>query len=313
MLGTLHEAFDGYIEHVKTTGNKLEDGTLRSSQRKRLDYVESLKVRHKDRPLHELTFDVLAEMFGYWTNRPQKTRGEGRYKRTSARHRLKELERFLGWLDSTSSFGWEMPKGVERISRRFTDLESDYEKSQIITKPTYTPEQLGVISQHADEFDYLLLLVCVNCAYGAAEVGRLTMDEVLFDHAHEFASRLNFETTSADSFIRLNRPKSSMFGEWIRHRTLRARPPASLTWRHSHRGTMCLQTRRTRSSRRPSTSRMNSSTCIWDGQYTLGFLRSVSSASPVWVDDDAGRCPRSDSGSERRRVAAVHAIKLAVR
>jgi hypothetical protein len=46
-------------------------------------------------------------------------------------------------------------------------------------------------------------------------VGRLTTDEVLFNHTHEFASRLNFETTSADSFIRLNRPKSSMFGEWI--------------------------------------------------------------------------------------------------
>jgi hypothetical protein len=158
LLGTLHEAFDGYLEHIQLTGNKLEDGTLKSSQRKRLDYVESLKDRHADRPLHELTFDVIAEMIGYWTNSPKKTRGEGRYKRTSARHRMKELERFLYWLDSTSSFGWEMPKGVDRISRRFTDLESDYEKSQIITKPTYTPEQLGLISQHADEFDRLCCL-----------------------------------------------------------------------------------------------------------------------------------------------------------
>ncbi|GAB5516511.1 hypothetical protein [Rhodopirellula baltica] len=215
MLGTLHEAFDGYLEHIRTNGNKLEDGTLKSSQRKRLDYVESLKDRHADRPLHEITFDVIAEMFGYWTNRPKKTRGEGRYKRTSARHRLKELERFLGWLGSTANFDWEMPKGVDRISRRFTDLESDFEQSQVITKEIYTPVKLGLISQHADEFDRLLLFVCVNCAFGAAEVGRLTTDEILFNHSHEHSIRLNFDTTSGDSFILLKRHKSSMFGEWL--------------------------------------------------------------------------------------------------
>ena len=102
-----------------------------------------------------------------------------------------------------------MPKGVQSISRSIIDLEEDYVQSQVITKPTYTPIQLGIISKHANDFDRLLLYVCVNCAFGAAEMGRLTVDEVLFDHRHEYPDRLNFTTTTEDSFIRLRRPKAT--------------------------------------------------------------------------------------------------------
>jgi len=57
--------------------------------------------------------------------------------------------------------------------------------------------------------------VSLNCAFGAAEVGRLVEEEALLNHTHEYPDRLSFETTNEDSFIRLMRPKTNVFGEWL--------------------------------------------------------------------------------------------------
>lgn len=214
VLGTLHEALDGYAVHIQKTGPKIDDGTLKPSQQKRLEHVKTLKEHHDDMQLHELSFDRIAELLGHWTNRPKTKKGT-RYKPTAARHPMKELERFLRWLDATSEFNWEQPRGVEQISRKFTELPEDYEANNLLKKPIYSVEQLGLINRYATQMDRLLLYTGVNCAFGAAEIGRLTKEEVLIHQTHEFAERLHFETTSSDSFIRFNRPKSKMFGEWL--------------------------------------------------------------------------------------------------
>lgn len=213
--GTLHEAFDRYVSHIQKTENKLDNETLKPAQRKRIEYVEVLKEHHADRPLMDLSsYDAIAEMIGYWANRPEYKPGK-RYKPTTARHRRKELERFLRWLDLTSEFNWEMPRGGDRIRVRTVELEEDHESAELLTKVVYTPDQLGVLATHATDFERLLLLVGVNCAFGAAEIGRLITGEVLLNYRHEYAERLQFESSEADSFVRLKRPKSKMFGEWF--------------------------------------------------------------------------------------------------
>ncbi|HBN78422.1 MAG TPA: hypothetical protein DD473_21955 [Planctomycetaceae bacterium] len=213
--GTLHQAFDAYISHIMKTENRLDENTLKPSQRKRIEYVEVLKQHHPNSPLmHISTYDSVAELIGYWANRPEYQTGK-RYKPTTARHRRKELERFLRWLDLTSEFDWEMPRGADNIRVRTVELEEDHEDTDLLTKVVYTPEQLGLLAKHANEFERFMLLVGVNCAFGAAEIGRLITSEVLLNHMHEFAERLHFESSDVDSFIRLKRPKSKMFGEWI--------------------------------------------------------------------------------------------------
>ncbi|MFN3160033.1 MAG: hypothetical protein ACE37I_12020, partial [Rubinisphaera brasiliensis] len=212
--GSLHEAIEGYIAHIEATASREDENLLKSSQRKRIQYARTLKEHHENRPLYELTFDEIAKKIGYWTNRPLTKRGT-RYKPNAVRHPLKEFERFLRWLDATTQFDWQMPRGVDQISRKITELEEDQEQAGIITKPVYSPEELGILVRHANDFDRMLIYVGVNCAFGAAEIGRLKVNEVLVHHTHEFAERLHFETTSQDSFIRLNRHKSKMFGEWL--------------------------------------------------------------------------------------------------
>lgn len=215
VAGTLHEAFDAYVERIKSTGHRLSDNTLKYSQRKRIKYVQVLKEQHEDRPLMMMTdFDSIEDMLGHWGKRPEYAKGK-RYNPTSARHRLKELQRFLKWLDRTSEFNWQLPPKADTIRVEFVELEEDHASSELLTKKVYTPQQLGVIARYAKDLDRLLLLSGVNCAFGAAEVGRLITNEVLLRHEHEYAERLHFATTAKDSFIRFMRPKSGMFGEWL--------------------------------------------------------------------------------------------------
>ncbi|MCH7686438.1 MAG: hypothetical protein IH899_07125, partial [Planctomycetes bacterium] len=214
VAGMLHEALEGYIRNIEKTGAKLECGPLKPTQRKRISLVNILKQHHEDCLLHELNYDYIEAMVAHWRNRPPTKRG-GRMKPISAKHHIDELFRFLNWLDLTDRYRWELPKGFNRINRKITALEEDNQKTQLITKAVYSPKEFSVINEYANEFDRLLLYVGINCAFGAAEIGRLTIDEVLFNHDHEYPERLNFETTKEDSFIRVMRPKSGVFGEWL--------------------------------------------------------------------------------------------------
>ena len=50
---------------------------------------------------------------------------------------------------------------------------------------------------------------------GAAELGRLTVEDFAIHEPHPFADRLRIKSTEADSWLRYFRPKTSVFGEWI--------------------------------------------------------------------------------------------------
>lgn len=213
--GTLHEALDAYSEHIEATGKRLDENTLKPWYRKQLDYVECLKRHHSDQPLWELAdHDAIEKLFSYWENRPKHSRG-GRYKPTSVKFRCTTLKSFLKWLDQTSKYTWVMPKGIEQRRLRIVELEEDHQQASLMTKDVYNPEQLGLLAAEASEFERFLLLASVNCAFGAAELGRLTIDEIILRTEHEYAERLHFDSTDEDSFIRLLRPKTKVFGEWL--------------------------------------------------------------------------------------------------
>ena len=89
---------------------------------------------------------------------------------------LKEFFAFLSWLDTEPKYRWEKPKGLDKINRSPITLPEDNNHKtafQTVTKETYTPEQLVIIAKHADAFDKALIGVCVNCAFGASEIGQL--------------------------------------------------------------------------------------------------------------------------------------------
>jgi hypothetical protein len=210
--GTLHEAFDEYVTHVPTENSRTSSQELTPYGRLRLARVKRFKAVHEDAPLHGLDFDRCSGMVAYWKNRPIGKRGAT--SRDNARHHVGELMRFFRWLDTTQKFRWRMPRGLERIKRKIPKTDAD-RKQSVVTKVVYSVAQLAVVNKHATPIERLLLYVGLNCAMGAAELGRLSARDILFDHRHEYAERLHFESTDRDGFVRFLRPKTEVFGEWL--------------------------------------------------------------------------------------------------
>ncbi|HET6574124.1 MAG TPA: hypothetical protein VFG68_11010 [Fimbriiglobus sp.] len=211
--GTFHEALDAYAEDIRTTAKRPGTDVLTPYGRLRLAHATRLKRQHPDVPLHSLTYDACQKLIAVWRNRPKGVRTDRPTSYDNARHHIGELMRFFRWLDATDKYQWSMPRGLERVSRKIPKT-ADEKRLSAITVETYSVEELAVLNRHVLPVERFLLYVGLNCAMGAAELGRLRVDDVLRNHRHEYAERLHFESTGADNFIRFLRPKTGVFGEW---------------------------------------------------------------------------------------------------
>ncbi len=214
---TLHQALDAFRKHLEDTGNRDQDGNLVTGIRKCQDRVRYLKQHHRDNvPLWKLDLPKIGEMAAYWRNRPMTKKG-GRSSKQHTRDMLKELWRFLNWLDEHPNYRWEKPRGMDKISRSPVDLPEDdrTEAFQTTTKKTYTPEQLAIIAPYTDPLGRAIMGVCVNCAFGASEVGQWPTNRYSIHNAHPHADKLGIVTSDADSWIVGPRPKTGVYGEHL--------------------------------------------------------------------------------------------------
>ena len=212
----LHQAIDAYSLHLKNTGKTDEDGNLVARVNKCRDRLRYLKQTHKDLPLWKLDLTQLSEIVAHWRNRPRTQKGN-RCSKLHAQDMLKELWRFLKWLDSYPSYRWKKPQGFEDIDRTPIALPQDDNGAafQTITKETYSPEQLAKILRHTDTFGKALVGVCVNCAFGQSEVGQWSTSRILLDTPHPHAEKIGITTCEADSWIVGPRPKTGKYGEHL--------------------------------------------------------------------------------------------------
>jgi hypothetical protein len=210
--GTLHEALDDYSETVRSHNIFPGTSDLKPYGRLRLERVRRFKQAHDDIPLHDLTYDVCTALFAHWLGRPVGQRGPT--SRDNSRHHVGELMRFFRWLDRTDKYRWQMPRGLDGLARKIPKTDAE-RKLSVITKQVYTVKELATLNRHATPLERLMLYLGLNCAMGAAEMGRLVAGDIFLGHAHEHAERLHFESTGADSFVRFLRPKTGVFGEWL--------------------------------------------------------------------------------------------------
>lgn len=215
--GRLHEALDAYAEHdVKKHNVKPGTDQLTLYGNLRLERVERFKDHHPDIPLSSLNYDACEEMIRHWRQRPPHKKSGKPTGKDNARHHISELDRFFDWLDQTNRFAWTKPRGIERIDRKLRETDEERaRKLSAIQKDTYSVEELAVLNRHATPVQRLLLYLGLNCAMGAAELGRLRLCDFILFHKHEHASRLDFSSSEADSFLRCLRAKTTVFGEWL--------------------------------------------------------------------------------------------------
>ena len=130
---------------------------------------------------------------------------------------IKDRWAFLRWLDKNTQWQWHLPDRAEDLKRPPVRLPEDdtSEPFSTINKPTYTPEELAIIATHEDAFGRTLIAVCVNCAFGASEVGQWPTRLYSLHKAHPHATGIGFRSSGDDSWITGKRPKTGVYGEHL--------------------------------------------------------------------------------------------------
>jgi hypothetical protein len=216
--GTLHGTLDNFKTHLERTGKQDAKGNLAQHVRKVLEWIETLRLHHSNFQLWQLDFGMVDRMVAYWRNRPTTKRGD-RCSIDYARMMIQTMYRYLRWLDRQVKHRWTMPKGADDIPRAPIRLPEDDGKHQTAfrstTKHTYTPEQLAIIAHHTDEYGRALVGVCVNCAFGAAEVGQWRVSDYHLFARHPHAADLGITSDDTDSWVVGRRPKTGIYGEHL--------------------------------------------------------------------------------------------------
>jgi hypothetical protein len=219
---TLHDALNGYIDHIRQQETIPGTDRLSDTAYNRIRIVQRLIAGYDNKPLSSLaSFDAIQALINVWRNRPmiEGTDPPRPLAKKTAQHRIREFMRFLRWLNRTSRFEWEKPKNFDelqtKVKEAIVDRTARLGRSQV---QTYTLDELRLLNEYATPIERLLLLLGLNCGFGPAEQGRLTLGCIFLNQQHPHADWLKslhgFESQPSDSYITLFRGKTTVYGEW---------------------------------------------------------------------------------------------------
>jgi hypothetical protein len=215
VLGTFHQQLDKYSKHLE---EKLPGTMQAGSIANRIGYLKLLK-RLEDFPIYMLDFEKCEEMISFWASRPTTAKETNkRYSMKTARQIVAELYKFLDWLEFRSDTGWEKPKHFEKIDaaiHRDTFVKKSIK--ELTQKPTYRLDELIAINKECDTLHRMLFYLGLNCSFGAAESGRLEIDDIYLRKAnpleHYWHSQ-NYKSEPSESWIARLRSKTGVAGCW---------------------------------------------------------------------------------------------------
>jgi len=194
---TLHSAIDSYAEFVQRT---FRPSRFQNTRRR----LNTIKSRHSDLPLSNMTASFVTDVLQFWANRPVTPLGQ-RYKSTTALNFIREFRTFLRWLDLSDDFEWKMPIEIGKFQIRPVKLREDIESFRRRNE-TYTPQQLGIVYQSTTIVEEALLLLGINCAMSAAEIARLRRSD--FIDGGSATESLPPECNAGESVVFVRKPKT---------------------------------------------------------------------------------------------------------
>ena len=207
--GSLHPALDAYVHWLK-------DHKRRAWINTQIKQVERLKEKHADIPLSALDFDACEAMIRLWRNRPMVKGKDKPIAAKTAENHIKQLMAFFRWLHRSQLFSWRKPADLEeietRVPRLVEELHALADSEQV---ETFTREELCLLNEYATPLERVLLLLGLNCGFGAAESGTIRLNQIHLFQPHPKASIIGFETSPKDSFIRRVRLKNGVYGEHL--------------------------------------------------------------------------------------------------
>ena len=206
---TLHRALDAYIEWIKTDRNTAWGKT-------RVGQAERLKERHADAPLSSLDYDACEALIRYWRNRPPRKGTDTPIAVVTAENHIYELKCFLRWLHRSQRFAWRKPEDFDEIETRVAETPQEIQARATTEQvETFTLEELCILNEYATPLERVLMLLGLNCGFGGAESGTLTLNQIFLHQVHPKAKEIEFQSTFEDSFIRRVRLKSKVYGEHL--------------------------------------------------------------------------------------------------
>jgi hypothetical protein len=215
---TLHEALEIYKDYIRHDPKMIDpkNGRLTAWGYKRVQTLDMLKERHEDRPLAILDLEGCEEIVRYWRGRPAvKKRGNTMSVKTCKKN-IQEFARFCNWLHRSKQFPWRKPEDLDLIDRRVHVTADEVAKlldSEQVD--TFDTEELKKILPTTSGISRAMLLLGLNCGFGAGECGTLTLGEVYLYQAHPKAAKIGWQENGKDSFIRRIRRKNKVYGEFL--------------------------------------------------------------------------------------------------
>lgn len=217
IAGTFHEALEAY-EEKRREHFTAPDGTFDGSGHHFLGIIKAVRERRPDFQLAELDFRKCQEEMSYWCDRPEDRRKgkEGNYlTRKTCQNYVGELGRFFDWLHLSAEFGWRKSEDYSSLNRKVRKLRTDRRSLQDMEIKTFSLEELKILYRNAIPFERFLITWCLNCAHGAAEIGRVEWGDVLISQEHPWKKDgLKVDCSSGDSWCGFIRPKSDVIGWW---------------------------------------------------------------------------------------------------
>ncbi|MFM9962533.1 MAG: hypothetical protein ACKV2Q_15075 [Planctomycetaceae bacterium] len=187
-------ALDAYKDEVRKQ-NMLPTGSLHPWGKTQLDQLASItRYLGDDRfggtdftklDLAEISYNCGDEIYGVFRKRPLTLRSklEKRMTQSSAKNLIKTLGIFFDWLDGAEQFKWTFPRRFHSISKtpdKATPAEL-YDQRIAKQRSVIPDEHLKVLFEYALPIERLLLLLGLNCAFGASEIGQLRKEFVRLD------------------------------------------------------------------------------------------------------------------------------------
>lgn len=219
---TLHEALDDYIEHIKAVSVLPGTDTLSDYGHARIQNVGRLKEKHSNVRLSETqNFDAVQAMIDVWRLRPMVKNSDPPrpIKKKTAQHHIAELMRFFRWLNRSSLYEWRKPNDFDELATNVKQSPSENSQNCHTQVSTYKVDELKLLNEYATPLERLLLLLGLNCGFGAAEQGRVVLSHLFLRQRHPnadvLASLQELHSTANDSFVLMTRPKTGVYGEWM--------------------------------------------------------------------------------------------------
>ena len=213
---TLHQALRAYRDWLDDEFAHPETGiTPWGHTQKR--QIETLIAHHDDSPLCRLDRGQVEQMLRYWRKRPykktigQKKKEQQRVTRSSASNYLKALRTCFRWLHGSDKFDWKKPDDLDELRSKIQLLDGEV-RHQITPEQLFTLDELIRLYAYGTPLDRFLILLGLNCGFGAAESASLRVQELCLRTAHSKRSKeiLDFNSTERDSFIKRCRGKTGV-------------------------------------------------------------------------------------------------------